>query len=106
MSLAGAIVTFILVWWLFFFMVLPIGVTPDEHPQAGTVESAPARPRLLLKAGITTVLAALATWGIAWFLDSGWVGLRPHGLGQAASLTVTYPAAVIRAFVPTPDTHS
>ena len=106
MSLAGAIVTFIVVWWLFFFMVLPIGATPDEHPQAGTVESAPARPRLLIKAGVTTVLAALATWGITWFLDSGWVDLRPHRLGQGALPTVTYPAAVSRTFLPMPDTHS
>ena len=49
-------------------MVLPFGAAPEEHPQPGNVESAPARPRLLLKALITTVLAALATWGIAWFI--------------------------------------
>ncbi len=78
MTAAGALVTFVVVWWLVFFMVLPFGAAPEEHPQAGNVESAPARPRLLLKALITTVLAALATWGIAWFIASGIVDIRPH----------------------------
>ena len=78
MTLAGAIVTFVVVWWLIFFMALPFGVTPEEHPLPGNVESAPARPRLLLKAAVAPVLAALATWGIAWVIDSGLISFRPH----------------------------
>ena len=78
MTAAGALVTFAVVWWLIFLMVLPFGAAPEEHPQAGNVESAPARPRLLHKALITTVLAALATWGIAWIIASGIVDIRPH----------------------------
>ena len=78
MSISGAIVTAVTVWWLIFFMVLPFGAAPEEHPLPGNVESAPARPHLLRKALITTVLALLATCAIAWFLDSGLVDLRPH----------------------------
>ena len=78
MNAPGAIVTYIVTWWLIFFMALPFGVTPEERPQPGNVESAPARPRLLIKAAVTTVLAGLATWAIAWFIDSGIVDLRPH----------------------------
>ena len=50
MTIYGAIVTYMVSWWLIFFMALPFGAAPEEHPQAGNVESAPARPRLLLKA--------------------------------------------------------
>lgn len=78
MNVSGAIVTYVVTWWLIFFMALPFGVAPEEHPLPGNVESAPARPRLLVKAAVTTVLAALATWGIAWFIDSGIIDLRPH----------------------------
>jgi predicted secreted protein len=78
MTAAGALVTYVVVWWLIFFMALPFGAAPDESPQAGTVESAPARPRLLLKVLVTSVLAALATWAIAWFIGSGIVQLRPR----------------------------
>ena len=52
-------------WWLFFLMALPFGVHPDPEPQQGNVESAPAKPRLWLKAAVATVLAGLATWGVA-----------------------------------------
>jgi predicted secreted protein len=78
MTAAGALVTYVVVWWLIFFMALPFGAAPDENPRAGTVESAPARPRLLLKVLVTSVLAALATWAIAWFIGSGIVQLRPR----------------------------
>lgn len=78
MTLSGAMVTMVTVWWLIFFMALPFGVAPEEHPVPGTVESAPARPYLLRKVLITTVLAVLATCAIAWLLDSGLVDLRPR----------------------------
>ena len=78
MTLGGAIVTYTVVWWLVFFMALPFGAQPEERPQPGNVESAPARPRLLLKAAVTTVLAGLVTWGIAWLIGSGLIDLRPH----------------------------
>jgi predicted secreted protein len=76
-SVYGALVTYGVVWWLIFFMALPFGAEPEANPQRGHVESAPARPRLLLKAAITTVLAGLATWGIAWLIGSGLISLRP-----------------------------
>ena len=77
MTLAGAVVTYAVVWWLFFFMALPFGAQPEADPRPGHVESAPARPRLLLKAAAATVLAGLATWAIAWFVGSGLIDVRP-----------------------------
>jgi predicted secreted protein len=79
MTAVGAVVTFVVVWWLIFFMALPFGVQPDENPQPGTVESAPAKPRLLAKALVTTLLAALVTWAIGWLIASGLIELRPRG---------------------------
>ena len=76
MSTAGTLVTFLVVWWLVFFMALPFGVRTDENPVAGADRGAPAQPHLLVKALVTTVLAALATWGIGWLLASGLVDFR------------------------------
>jgi predicted secreted protein len=59
-------------------MALPFGARPEEHPEPGHVESAPARPRLLLKAAVTTVLAVLLTWLVAWVIGSGLIDLRPR----------------------------
>ena len=78
MTLAGAIVTFVMVWWLFFFMALPFGAAPEEAPQAGNVESAPARPRLLLKAAVATVLAIGAPGASPGCIQSGLIDIRPH----------------------------
>jgi len=78
MSGVGLSVVFFVSWWLFFFMALPFGVRPEQEPQPGTVPSAPARPRLWLKALAATILAAALTLGLDWALDQGLISLRPE----------------------------
>ena len=77
MTALGAVVTYVCVWWLVFFMALPWGAAPAEHPLPGHATSAPEKPRLLLKVAVTTVIAALLTYGAAFVVDSGWIELRP-----------------------------
>ena len=77
MSTTGLVVSFVLFWWLFFFMALPFGVSPPEEPEIGHATSAPERPRLWLKAGVATVLAIAATWLASELVGSGLVELRP-----------------------------
>lgn len=77
MSLYEGIVTFAVSWWLVLFMVLPWGARPADETVPGTVASAPARPRLLLKFAVTTVLALLVTLAIKAVVESGLVDLRP-----------------------------
>ncbi len=71
-------VTFVLVWWLVLFMVLPFGARPPDQVEPGTAPSAPARPRIGLKFLITTLIAMTLTALILWLTDSGWIQLRPH----------------------------
>ena len=71
MTTVGALVTF--VGRLVAVLLHGAAVRRDAGGGAG---ARPRReragtPRLLLKAAVTTVLAALATWGIAWFIGSG-----------------------------------
>ncbi|MCZ6720264.1 MAG: DUF1467 family protein [Alphaproteobacteria bacterium] len=62
MGAASIFLVFVIVWWLVFFMVLPHGIrTPDKPDRPGTVESAPIKPRLWLKAAITTGIATVIT---------------------------------------------
>ena len=79
MGLVNGIVLFIVLWWVVFFMTLPFGVQSDEEAgqetQTGTVSSAPVKPRLGLKALITTAIAATAWSGIWWALDSGLISI-------------------------------
>jgi predicted secreted protein len=56
--LTGVLVYFV-IWWVTLFAVLPWGARPPENPEAGHADSAPERPRLMLKFTITTGIAGL-----------------------------------------------
>ena len=72
---------FIVVWWLIFFISLPIGARSYHEAGAqvkkGNVESAPMKPRLLLKVLLSTVFAMMATVLIYFLIDSGALSFRP-----------------------------
>ncbi len=73
----GAVVTYVCVWWVIFFMALPWGAAPPENPEPGHATSAPERPRMLLKVAVTSVLAGVVTYGVSLLVDSGLIALRP-----------------------------
>jgi predicted secreted protein len=76
MTLVTGIATYIVVWWIVLFAVLPWGVRPPEELVPGQADSAPANPRLLLKAGVTTLVAAVIWLGIYLVVESGWMSFR------------------------------
>ncbi len=67
MAWTSILAIYAIVWWLVFFMALPFGVSREENPEPGHEPGAPARPMLWIKAAVTTVIAALVTFGI-WAL--------------------------------------
>ncbi len=68
--------TYVVVWLISLFMVLPFGFKPQANPVPGSPESAPEKPRLWRKALITTALAAVI-WLIIWIVVTrGVVDLR------------------------------
>ena len=71
MSWVSGIVVYVILWWLVFFMTLPFGVKSPhevcEVARPGHADGAPVKPRLWLKAEITTLIAAMF-WGIAYYL--------------------------------------
>lgn len=66
MDIASAIVVYVLLWWLVFFMALPVGVrVPDETEVGeGHATSAPKHPHLLRKALAATAIAAVLWVGV------------------------------------------
>ena len=76
MSISGVFVVFILSWWFCFFLALPFGARPRENPEPGHVASAPARPRLWLKAGIATAGAVVMTIVIWHIVDADLISFR------------------------------
>ena len=76
MSLFGALVVFIIAWWMVFFMTLPFGVNTPETPGPGHADSAPDRPCLWLKASITTAITAALTGLAAVAVEYGSINFR------------------------------
>lgn len=69
MDLFGGITTYVILWWVVLFTVLPWGVRTPDQPEMGHASSAPVRPRILLKFAITTAIAT-ALWLVAYWLIS------------------------------------
>ena len=76
MSLFGTLVVFIVVWWMVFFITLPFGVTRIENPEQGHDTGAPEKPRLFIKALITTIIAGSLTGGLAAAVEYELIDIR------------------------------
>ncbi|MCH1474127.1 MAG: DUF1467 family protein [Alphaproteobacteria bacterium] len=70
MDFVSGVVVYLLLWWWVFLMSLPFGVRTEANPEAGHAPSAPARPMLWRKMGITTVIAAVLTTVIHLIISS------------------------------------
>ncbi len=76
MTTTSGIVLYVLIWWMVFFTTLPWGIRRAGDEDKGHDAGAPVSPRLWLKAGITTVVAA-ALWGVGyWLVESEYLSLR------------------------------
>lgn len=71
MNWFSGVVVYVILWWLVFFMTLPFGIRAPhevgEEPGQGHADGAPVKPRLWLKAGVTSLIAAML-WGVAYVL--------------------------------------
>jgi predicted secreted protein len=66
-AVAGGIATYLMIWWLTFFAVLPWGVrSQHEHGERlqGTEPGAPVTPGLGRKALVTSLIAAVIWLGV------------------------------------------
>lgn len=77
MTVFTAIAIYFVVWWVVLFAVLPFGVRRHREPEPGLEPGAPEKPRLWLKACVTTLVAALVWLAIYAVIESGLVALRP-----------------------------
>ena len=73
-----ALAIYTVVWWLVLFMVLPWGNRPiaAEDVAKGHAAGSPVSPRLLIKFGATTVIAAIVFALGYWMHVSGLISIR------------------------------
>lgn len=75
MGLVSGLVVYILLWWWVFLMTLPFGAKAPDAVETGHATSAPAKPMLWSKAGITTVIAGILFAIVYWIIVSEIISL-------------------------------
>ncbi len=77
MNLTSALAVYFVLWWLSFFIVLPIGFRSSQADVGeriqGTDPGAPHRLRLWPKLIAATVLALVLTFAVNWALGLPWL---------------------------------
>jgi predicted secreted protein len=76
MSWFVGIATYIVIWWITIFAVLPWGVRPAEKGDLGAASGAPANPRLLFKAAMTTIVAGVLWLIVYWAITSDFISFQ------------------------------
>jgi predicted secreted protein len=70
-TFVSSVVVFFMLWWVVFFMILPIGITRDPNVIKGCDAGAPVNPNLRIKffivTGITVVLFCVYVGLMLWF---------------------------------------
>ncbi len=79
MNLTGAIVLYAVIWFMTFYIVLPIRIRRTQADEGsvvpGTPAGAPAREEVGKVAKLTTLVATLLWLAVAGVILSGWIGI-------------------------------
>lgn len=78
MGWVSSLAVYAIIWWVCLFAVLPWGVhtISQEDVSRGHAESAPRRPRIVIKMAVTSVVAGLV-WVVVYLaLTRGWISYR------------------------------
>ncbi len=75
MNPATVILVFVIIWWMVFFTLLPVGVRAQQEDDAertpGSDPSAPVNPALRKKMLWATVITVVLTGLYVWLAESG-----------------------------------
>jgi predicted secreted protein len=73
MTWVSGIAIYVVIWWTVIFAVLPLAVQPisGEEVAKGHASGAPQHPRMLMKAAVTSVVAAVLWLILYWLIESG-----------------------------------
>ena len=71
MGITGSIIVFVIIWWIIFFSVLPVGIQSNKEKFRERIEGidpgAPKNPKIAKKFLITTIITTLI-FGVLYYL--------------------------------------
>jgi predicted secreted protein len=80
MGITGSIIVYVMIWWIIFFSVLPVGIKSNKEAFRNSIEGAdpgaPKNPKIGKKFLITTIITSILFIMIYYIVDLGFFNLR------------------------------
>ncbi len=80
MGITGSIIVYVMIWWIIFFSVLPIGIQSNKEVFKEKIEGidpgAPKNPNIIKKFLMTTLITTLIFGLIYYLVDIEFLNLR------------------------------
>ena len=67
MAVFTHVLIFILIWWILFFILLPLKIKVPKKHEIGHAKSAPAKPFLLIKFLLTSLISGIILFFLIFF---------------------------------------
>ena len=82
MGITGSIIVYVLIWWIIFFSVLPIGIQSNKEKFKEKIEGidpgAPINPKIGKKFLITTLITSIIFIVIYYLVEINLLNLREY----------------------------
>ena len=82
MGITGSIIIYVLIWWIIFFSVLPLGIQSNKEKFKERIEGvdpgAPNNPKIGKKFLITTIIASIIYIVIYYLVKFNLINLREY----------------------------
>ena len=82
MGITGSIIVYVLIWWIIFFSVLPVGISSNKEKfreKIGGIDpGAPNNPNMGKKFLITTIITSIIFIVIYYLVGSNLLNLREY----------------------------
>jgi predicted secreted protein len=81
-GITGSIIVYVLIWWIIFFSVLPVGIQSNKQKFREKIEGvdpgAPNNPKIAKKFLITTIITSLIFIVIYYLVEIDLLNLREY----------------------------
>ena len=82
MGITGSIIVYVLIWWIIFFSVLPVGIQSNKEKFREKIEGvdpgAPNNPKIVRKFLITTIITSIIFIVIYYLVKLDLLNLREY----------------------------
>ena len=82
MGITGSLIIFVLIWWIVFFSILPVGIRSEKkifkESLKGNDIGAPKNPNIAKKFILTTLITTILYLAIYYVVKNGYFNLREY----------------------------